>query len=116
MTGTSTATDTAAVSVSTAVVAHGLMALGLHMATRDLPLYADCDTPASGHPINRIEIQLSPISMLPWSESIEVDEIIETPRGRAREVHCLGRLPDTGVRVDLWYVALDTARLRSVTA
>ncbi|WP_435744991.1 hypothetical protein [Nocardioides sp. SYSU DS0663] len=102
-----TTTDTA---VTAAVTAHGLMALGLHMAERNLPLYLDIETPAAGSRLDRILVQLDPTSMIAWVDSVETDELREDHRDRLREVHCFGRLPDTGVRVDLYYLAFDHTR------
>lgn len=108
---TTTHTGTRSPAVTAAIVAHGLMALGMHMAEHNLPLYLDVETPTAciGRPIDRIVVQLSDQSVDAWADSIEVDSVTFTTLddvALVEERHILGRLPNSGVRVDLMYFTL----------
>ena len=117
MEGTSTTYYTP--EVTSAVVAHGLMALGLHMAAHDLPLYIGMDTPdrCRGRD-RRIEVHLRQQDLDEWAGSIDVDDTTVVTRDDTTypaEYAVLGRLPDTGVRVRL-YVLRNRAQLEAVRA
>ncbi|CAI9417166.1 hypothetical protein [Nocardioides sp. T2.26MG-1] len=103
-----TSTTTYAPQVTGAVVAHGLMALGLHMAERGLPPYIELETPTTVRRTDRMVIQLNAHTIDPWMASIEVADVTIDPRPAGLTMdtfHVLGRLPDSGVRVDLVYLA-----------
>lgn len=95
--------------VTAALVAHALMALGMHMAENNLPLYLDLETPAAvANRGDRLAVHLGAEALDTWIASIEVDDITTDPIDDAvftETFHVLGRLPNTGVRVDLFYMA-----------
>ncbi len=114
MNASSTTTYTPTPAVSTGIVAHALMGLGMHMAEHNLPLYLDVETPSAAtlRTLNRLVIQLDAHTIDPWMSSIEVDDITSTridDSPFSTDFHVLGRLPGTGVRVDLHYLALAPA-------
>lgn len=108
MSETSTTQHTPSPEVATAIVAHGLMALGLHMADHPgLPLYTGIRTPdrTTYDQLDRIELHVTgPDRVEAWVASIDVDNVRVEPRGEGAgsyPFHRLyfGRLPATGVRV-----------------
>ena len=106
MTETSTTYTPSPELISTAV-AHGLMALGMHMAECALPLYLGIDTPdAYNNRGRRIEIHLTDKTFDAWVASIEVDDTgIEARREDSdypTQYVVLGRLPNSGVRIRLY--------------
>lgn len=92
--------------ITAGIVAHSLIALGMHIAEHNLPLYTGLRTPdACTDDRDHLTIHLAGEPLLTaWAESIEVDDITVEPRNSdvypfARHYH--GRLPNSGVRVEL---------------
>ena len=103
---TSTTTYTPSPELTATAVAHGLMALGMHMAECALPLYLGISTPdAYSQRGRRIEIHLNDKTFDAWVASIEVDDTSVEARRSSEYPSAyvvLGRLPNSGVRVRLY--------------
>lgn len=109
MTGTST-TNT-----EPGVIAHALHALADHIAKHQLPAPAEFQISgdADEQP-RRLELHLSGCDAIAWSTSIAIDDYSREAAGRGSlvEWHLVqGRLPDTGVRVQLqWCWMANTSK------
>lgn len=103
--------------ITSAVIAHGLMALGLHMVENNLSPFADVRFPRPGQPLTRaeecIELHITSAAMPAWAASISPDRVEILPRESTMfpfERRHYGRLPDSGVRVVLVELLEDMPR------
>lgn len=88
-----------------ATVPYALMALGLHMAENNLPLYLGIDTPGTCHGRDTIRVHLNSWDVEAWVNSIYLDDVEYTERTSKEyrwERRHTGRLPVAGVRVELF--------------
>lgn len=80
---------------------HGLVALGQHMHTHGLPDPSQIDVEERG-----FSIHVRSHDGSPWEQSLHVDgRVLDNGPGSLDWMTVTGRLPDTGVRVRLIYLA-----------
>lgn len=100
---TETSNTTTATTVARTVPA-ALIALGTHILTHQLPTPIGYRIPGK-HDDHTIQLHLSGGDADAWVDSITVDRgYDETPYGSPYAYrHAVGRLPDLGIQVDLFY-------------
>lgn len=97
------------------VIAHAMRAVAAHLFDHHLPAPLSIQVTQERDAI-LVQVDSSQSSIEAWTQSLHIDQASEHQRGHVRYVTRHGRLPDSGVRVDLLSVHFDATPLQAVTA
>lgn len=91
---------------SAGVIAHGLRAVAQHLFDHQLPSPLSIQFNRERDAI-LVHVDSTPASIELWVASLHLDHVEESRRGHIAYVTSHGRLPDSGVRVDVLSVHFD---------